>query len=116
MGRAAKNLHRQRGLNSARAFFQKSNVLLFRFANAAEGGPEADADPVLRFVVRIFNSGVVERELGRSDRKLRVAVESFQSMMREKLFSVPVPNLTGDPNAKPADVETGNWANAGFFG
>src|SRR5205823_7518485 len=31
MSRTAEYLHRQSGLNSARAFFQKSNVLLFRF-------------------------------------------------------------------------------------
>ena len=67
MGGAAKDLHRQRRLNSTGAFLQKANVLLFRFAHTAERGAEADANPVLRFFTRIFNSGVIERELCRSD-------------------------------------------------
>src|SRR5207249_5594747 len=67
MGRAAEHLHCERWLNSARAFFQKANVLLFRFADAAERRPETDSDPVLRFFARIFDSGVVERELCRRD-------------------------------------------------
>jgi len=62
MGGAAEHLHCERWLNSARAFFQKANVLLFRFANAAERSPETDADPVLRPLLRIFNPGVIERE------------------------------------------------------
>src|SRR6266481_9986012 len=74
MSRTAEYLHRQRRLNSARTFFQKSNVLLFRFANAAQGRAEANPDPVLRFVVRIFDSGVIEREFCRRDRQLSVTI------------------------------------------
>src|ERR1700737_552634 len=116
MGRAAENLHRQRRLNSARALFQKPNVLLFRLANAAKSGAEADAYPVLRFVVRIFNSGVIERQLCRRDRELGVAIKSLQTMRREKFFRVPVANFAGDADTERAHVETGNWTDAGFLG
>src|SRR5207248_6631648 len=113
MGGAAKDLHRQSGLNSARAFFQKSNVLLFRFANAAQRGAEAYPDPVLRLIVRIFNSRVVECEFCRRDRKLGVTIKPFQTMGREKFFRVPIINLTRHSNTETAHIKTGYRANAG---
>src|SRR5205807_9219720 len=111
----AKDLHRERRLNSAGAFFQKSNVLLFRFANAAQGRAEANPDPVLRLIVRIFNSRVVEREFCRRDRKLSVTIKPFQTMGREKFFRVPIINLTRHSNTAPAHIKTGDRANAGFL-
>src|SRR5207248_5808591 len=115
MGGAAKDLHRQSGLNSARAFFQKSNVLLFRFANAAQRGAEANPDPVLRLIVRIFNSRVVEREFCRRDRKLGVTIKPVQTMGRGKLFRVSLINLSRHPNTAPAHIQTGDRTNAGFL-
>src|SRR5260370_7445417 len=115
MGGAAEHLHCERWLNSARAFFQKANVLLFRFADAAERSPETDADPVLRPLLRIFNPGVIERELCRCDGKLRVAVESFQTVWREEFFRVPIINLSGDTHAKAADVKIRNRTDPGFL-
>ena len=116
MGGAAEHLHCERWLNSARAFFQKANVLLFRFADAAERSPETDADPVLRPLLRIFNPGVIERELCRCDGKLRVAVESFQTVWREEFLRVPIINLAGDTHAKAADVKIRNRTDPGFLG
>src|SRR5689334_15514112 len=104
MGRAAENLDRERRLNSARAFLEKANVLLFRFANAAERGSETDADPVVRFVVRVFDPGVVQREFRGSDRELCVPIKALQTMWRKKFFRVPIVDLAGDPNAKLAHV------------
>ncbi len=49
MGGATKNLDGKRGLNSARAFFQKPDVLIFGLANSAKRGPKTDADAMLRF-------------------------------------------------------------------
>jgi len=115
MSRTAEYLHRERRLNSARAFFQKSNVLLFRFTNTAQRGAEANPDPVLRLIVRIFNSRVVEREFCRRDRKLGVTIKPFQTMGREKLFRVPIINLTRHSNTEPAHIKTGDWTNAGFL-
>src|SRR6266545_5252261 len=116
MGRTAEDLHGERRLNSARAFFQKPNELLFRFADAAKRGAETHANPIVRFFLRIFDSGVVERELGRSDRELRVTIESLESVRWKKFFGIPIVNLSGNANAEPADVKTGNWTDAGFFG
>src|SRR5207302_2693396 len=116
MRRTAEDLYRESWLNSARAFFQESNVLFFGFTNAAKRGAEADADPILRFIVRILDSGVVERELGRRDGKLGVAIESLQSMRRKKLFRVPVVNLSDHANAESARFEIVDPTNAGFLG
>ena len=115
MRRAAENLHCQRRLNSARTFFQKANVLLFRFANSAESGPETHADPVLWFVVRIFDSRVVECELGRRDRELGVTIEPFQTVRGEKFFGVPIIDLAGDADTEAAHIETGNRSDSGFL-
>src|SRR5260370_21017852 len=102
MSRTAEYLRRERRLNSARAFFQKSNVLLFRFANAAQRRAEANPDPVLRLIVRIFNSRVVEREFCRRDRKLGVTIKPFQTMARQKISPVPLTYPTPPPHPQPA--------------
>src|SRR5438270_1555430 len=116
MGRAAEDLHRERGLNAARAFFQKANVLLFRFTNAAQRGAETHADAIVRFVVRIFESCVVQRELCRRDRELHVTIESLQSMRGKKFFRIPVVDLTRHPNAELAYVEIVDLGNARLLG
>src|SRR5262249_25908708 len=116
MSRPAKNLHGQRGLNAACAFLQKSNVLFFRFANAAERGSETDADPVLWFLFRIFNSAVFERKFSRRDRKLCVAIEPLQTMWRKEFFWVPIVDLSGDANAEGAHVKIRNRSDSGFLG
>src|SRR5581483_246426 len=54
MRRAAENLQRERGIHSARSFFQKSNVLIFRLANSAERGAETHADSMLRIFASIL--------------------------------------------------------------
>src|SRR5205085_1102237 len=112
MGRAAENLDRECRLNAASALFQKANVLLFRFANAAESGAETHPDAMVWFIVRIFNSRVVERELGRRDGKLRVTIKSFQSMGRKKLFRIPILDLSGHAHTETAGVEIVDPTNA----
>ena len=85
MGRAAENLDGQHRIHSARALFQKTNVLIFRLANAAECGAETYAEPMLRLFARIGDPGVIERQLRRSDGKLRVTIEPLQTMAAEKI-------------------------------
>ena len=41
---AAEHLQRQRRVHAACSFLQKPNVLIFRLTNAAERGPETDAE------------------------------------------------------------------------
>src|SRR5438045_9792363 len=100
MSGAAEYLHRERRLNSARALFQKSNVLLFRFTNTAQGSAEANPDPVLRLIVRIVNSRVVEREFRRRDRKLSVTIKTFHKMRWKKLFSVTIIEMSRPSNTQ----------------
>src|SRR4029077_17024052 len=64
MGRTTEHLHGESRLNTARAFLQKPDVLLFRLAHTAERGAEADANAVLRSFTRIFDAGVVQSQLG----------------------------------------------------
>src|ERR1700730_1601104 len=112
----AEYLHGKSRLDAARALFQKPNVLLFRFANAAERSSEANADPVLWLIVRIFETGIIERQLCRRDRKLSVTIEPLQSVRRNEFFRVPVIDLSCDANTESAHVEAGNWTDAGFLG
>src|SRR4030095_17158778 len=116
MRRASEYLHRERRLHSARALFQKADVLLFGFANAAERSSESNADALLRFLLGIFDSGVVERELGRSNRELRVTIEPFQTLRRKEFLRVPVAHFTRNTNAELRRVETSDGADAGFLG
>src|ERR1051326_347490 len=116
MRRTAEDLNGQCRLNSARALFQKANVLLFRFANSAERRPETDSDPIVRFVVRILDTGVIEREFRGCDRKLRVAIESFQPVRRKKFLRIPILDLSRDANAELAHVEILDLTNASFLG
>jgi len=86
MGRAAKNLDGKSRANAARSLFQKSNMLALSLTDPTERGAEADSDAILRLLVGIFYSGVVERQFRRSDGKLCVTIEPFQTMRRKKLL------------------------------
>jgi hypothetical protein len=69
----------------------------------------------LRFFARIFDACVVERQLRRRDGKLRVAVESLQTVRRKEFFWVPVANLAGAAHMKRARVEARDAANAALL-
>src|SRR5205807_9127730 len=104
------------GLNAARAFFQKSDVLLFGLANTSQRGAEANADAILWFFAGILNPRVFERELCRYDRELSVAVEPLQTVRREELFRIPIANLAGARHAENARIETCDAVDATSFG
>ena len=81
---AAEDLQGQRLVHAARALFQKALMLALGVGDAAERGPEADADARLRALLRPRKPGVFEREQRAGDGELRVAVETFQPMWREE--------------------------------
>src|SRR5215471_241181 len=112
MRRASKDLHGERWLHSARPLFQKANVLFLGFANAAQRSSKTYTDAVLRILFRILESSVAERELGRGDRELRIAIETFEPLRCEKFLWVPIAHFTGDANAELRHIETGNGADA----
>src|SRR6266404_2863314 len=116
MGRTAKHLDSERGLDSAGTFFQISDVLLFGFADTAQRGAEADTDAILWLFAGILYPRVFECELCGYDCELRVAVEAFQSVRLKKLFRIPIANLAGTTHAENARVEASDAANAAPFG
>src|ERR1700730_11380951 len=116
MGRAAENLNGQGWLNSAGASFQESNELFFSFANAAERGAEADADSVLRLFARILQPCIIECEFGGRDGKLRITIEPFETMRREKFFRIPIANFTRAAHTERTDIQAGDPADAALLG
>src|SRR5438552_14822596 len=115
MRRTTENLDSKCGLNAARAFFQKSDVLLFGLANTSQRGAEANADAILWFFAGILNPRVFERELCRYDRELSVAVEPLQTVRREELFRIPIANLAGATHPEHAWIKTCDAVNAALF-
>ena len=82
---------RERWVHAARSLFQKR--MLPRLCRLRPARAEADADPVLRFVVRIFDSCVIEREFCRRDGKLRVTIKPLQTVRRKIIFRNPIGNF-----------------------
>src|SRR5581483_1278124 len=115
MRRAAENLQRERGIHSARSFFQKSNVLIFRLANSAERGAETHADSMLRIFASILNARIIERHLRRRDGELRVTIEPLQTMRRKKFFRIPIRNLAAAMRVEDRRIETGDALDAASF-
>src|SRR5438067_5418188 len=115
MGGAAEDLKGQRRIHSARSFFQKANVLIFSLANSAERSPETDADAVLRLVTGIFQACVIEREFSGSNGELGVAIQSLQTVRREKFFGCPIANFAGTTRIKTSGIESGNVRDSAAF-
>ena len=90
--------------------------MLLGFANAAQRGAEADADPVLRTFPRIFHACVIECEFCRGNGELRVAIEPLQTVRWKKFFRIPIANLAGAAYIEGASVETRNLSDASFLG
>src|SRR4029453_18244159 len=105
MGVSTKNLDCEGGLNSARALFQISDVLVFGLADTAKCGPKTDANAMLRFFAAIFELRVIECELRRCDGELRITIEPFQTMRWEKFLRIPIANLTCTTHAESAGIE-----------
>ena len=112
---AAEDLKRERLVHAARTFFQEMRVLGFGVRDAAERGAETHADAMLRLFARPFDAGVVERELGRGDGKLRVAIEPFQPMRRKKFFRNPDRNLRRAMRVEDRAVETSSTRRTPLF-
>src|SRR5207248_8051587 len=89
MGRATENLDSERGLNSAGALFQIPDVLIFGLADTTKGGAKTYPDAMLRFFAGIFELRVIEGELRRCDGELRITIEPFQTVRREKCLRIP---------------------------
>src|SRR5947207_15986994 len=115
MSRTTKYLDSKCGLNAPRAFFQISNVLLFGFADSPQRGAEADTDAILWFFAGIIDMRVLQRELGRYDSELRVAIEPLQSVRRKKLFRIPIANLAGTTHTENTRIESCDARNAALF-
>ena len=115
MRRSAEDLQRQRRIHAVRAFFQKTNVLIFRLANSAERGAETHANARLRILRRVGEAGIVQRHFGRGDRELRVAIETFQPMRRKKIFRHPVTNFSGATCVKTARIKSRDRDDAAFL-
>src|ERR1051326_6725748 len=95
MRRPTKDLNGKCGLNAARALFQKSDVLLFSFANAPQGSAEADRGGSLWFFAGTLDPSVFECEFCGYDCKLRVTIEPLRTVRGEILFRVPIGNFSG---------------------
>src|SRR5437867_7059423 len=91
-------------------------MLVLRFADATERGAEAYTNAVLRLFARIFNSGVIERELSRSHGELRVAIKPLQTLRRKKFFRVPIADFSGATHLERLRVKAGNVADPGLLG
>src|SRR5437868_2763903 len=115
MGGAAEDLKGQSWIHPTRSFFQKADVLIFSLANSAKRSPETDADAALWLITGIFQAGVIQREFGGSDGELGVAIQSLQTMRREKLFRCPPANFTGAMRIKTGGIESGNVRDSAVF-
>src|SRR5438128_7666231 len=107
MSGAAEHLKGQSWIHSPRSFFQKADVLIFSLANSAKRSPETDSDAVLRPVTGIFQASVIERELSGGNGELRVAIQSLQTVRREKFFRCPIANFAGTVRIKNGGIESG---------
>src|SRR5207244_5499025 len=83
MCRAAENLDSQHRIHPAHAFFQVTDMLIFRLADAAERRAKADTDAMLWMFARIVNPGIVKSELRRGHRELRVTIKPLETLRRE---------------------------------
>src|SRR5437764_538207 len=90
-------------------------MLIFCVRDAAERGSETDADAMLRSLLRIRKSGVIERHSRGSDGKLRVTVQAFQTMRRKIIFGNPFRNFTAAVRIERRSVEAADLPNATFL-
>src|SRR5207249_1520901 len=67
------------------------------------------------FFARIIDLRVLQRELGRYDSELRVAIEPLQSVRRKKLFRIPIANLAGTTHTENTRIEGCNAGNTASF-
>ncbi len=115
MGRSAKDLQRESLVHAARSFFQEMRVLIFRVRDAAEGRSETDSDPMLRRLLGVGKTRIIERHLRRRDGKLRVAIEPLQAMRRKIILGHPIRNFSAAMRVEFRRVETGDRSNAALL-
>src|SRR5439155_2870552 len=70
----------------------------------------------LRFFAGIFELRVIEGELRRCDGELRIAIEPFQTVRREKCLRIPIANLTCTPHAESAGIEACDAVDTALLG
>src|SRR5205823_6696024 len=68
------------------------------------------------FFTGIGELRVIERQLRRRNSELRIAVESLQTVRREKIFRIPIVNFAGATHPKGAGVEAGNTLDSAPLG
>jgi hypothetical protein len=70
---------------------------------------QTDADTMLRIFPRPIEASVGERELGRADGKLRITIETLQSMGRKEFLRRPVRNFRRAMRVEDRAVEAFTW-------
>src|SRR5947208_558298 len=99
----------------ARARFQISDVLLLGFADPAERRSEANADAILRLFARKFEPGILQGELCRYHRELRVTIQPFQAVRCKVVFGIPITNFARASHVEHARIEACDAANTTPF-
>src|SRR5438876_10243819 len=115
MCRAAENLDSQHRIHPAHAFFQVTDMLIFRLADAAERRAKADTDAMLWMFARILDPGIVKSELRRGHRELRVTIKPLETLRRKKLLRVPVGNFSSTRNLKRLRIKSGNASDSALL-
>ena len=90
MRRTAEDLKRQCRIHTVHAFFQKTNVLIFRLANSAQGGAETHANARLR-ILRA-SRGCRHRPAPSSSRRRRTARNDRDASVDAAEKNLPAPN------------------------
>src|SRR5256885_8027706 len=115
MRRTTEDLDGKSGLDAARALFQISDVLRLGFADPAERRSEANADAILRLVARIVDARVLQRELCRYHRELRVTIQPFQAVWCKVVFGIPITNFARASHVEHARFEACDAVNTTLF-
>src|SRR6476619_8330701 len=91
-------------------------MLGFSIGDSPQRSAKTDADTMLRIFARPIEASVGERELGRADGKLRITIETLQSMGRKEFLRHPVRNFRRAMRVEDRAVEAFHLANAASLG
>src|SRR3984893_10906553 len=90
-------------------------MLIFRVATPAQRRLEAYADPILWFLHGVLKAGVIERQLGRGDRELCVAIKSLQAVRWEILLRIPIADFSSALGIERARLKSRDAADAALL-
>src|SRR2546428_9260000 len=111
----AEDLERKRLIHATRSFLQKMGVLILRIRYSDECCAKANANTMLRMLTRIYKARILQRQFRRGDGKLRIAIQSLQTMWRKKILRIPIANFARAMRIESARVECRNFDDAAFF-